>query len=99
MKLKIRTHKDAFKAWLAPDKYEIDYKEDCVFCQLKHRKQNATCFTNCSVHLACLYRDELSTTEKKDIAQYVLRHCKNWRVENIRSIIKERMKVMGCEFI
>lgn len=96
MKKEILTHKDAFKAFLAPGKYEVDLGESCVFCQLKRTKGGAradSCIPYCSVHKAC---SSISYDgDQKKLVRYILRYCKNWRIENIQRLLIKKMKAMG----
>ena len=96
MKKKIRTHKDAFQAYLAPGKYGIDPEESCVFCQLKNNRYGtglSTCSKYCSVQPACIVVDD--GAEQKKLIRYVLRYCKEWRVKNIRRLVIKKMEAMG----
>jgi len=96
MKKKIRTHKDAFRAYLTPEKYEIDPEESCVFCQLKNNNYNRgfiACEKYCSVASACIVVDD--GAEQKKLIRYVLRYCKEWRVKNIRRLVIKKMEAMG----
>ena len=94
---KIRTQKDAFKAFLAPEKYEINENEACVFCQLKHARGIScceSCTPYCSVDPACSvieFRDE------EKLVRYVLRYCKDWRLKNIQRLVIKKVKAMGYE--
>ena len=96
-RLKImRTHEDAFKAYLAPEKYEVDDDEICVFCQLKHSKGlvgTDTCATDCAVDPAC--GAGMDTDDDYELVRYVLRYCKDWRVKNIQGLVRKKVKAMG----
>ena len=94
---KIRTHKDAFQAFLAPAQYEIDDEEECVFCQLdtvRHPGELCSCEKYCSVWPAC---DKPNYQDKFKLVRYVLRYCKDWRIGNIRRLINKKLKAMGYE--
>ncbi len=100
--LKIKTHKDAFKAFLAPEKYGLD-KWTCAFCEApKH---------NCGKCVVEFYCDDgnepdfpfvwphIERPDRIKISRFVLRNCKTWRRENIERVARKKATALGYEFI
>lgn len=96
--LKIRTHKDAFKAFLAPEKY--DAAGDCVFCIAA----NDDC-AKCTIGFICGHQWDfpfiwpaILIPDKSTIARYILRTCKDWGRKNIERVARKKAIALGYKF-
>ena len=96
--LKIRTHKDAFKAYLAPEKYDHD---GCVFCY--HTDYSCD---KCVVEFYCYWKSEIGPYEWPDIPdedrakiiRYLLRTCKKWGRSEIERLARKKAIALAYKF-
>lgn len=92
--LKIRTHKDAFEAFLAPEKY------GCVFCDGPHTRCNL-----CPVFFYCCRQPingftwpDISRSHKREIVKYIIRNCQKWSLKNIERVARKKAIALGYAF-
>lgn len=101
--MKIKTHRDTFEAFLAPDKYEYRH---CPFCEFMTDTNDGDC-NKCPVEFYCddsgvavfpFVWDYIEPGDKVKIIRYVLRNCKNWRRENIERVARKKAIDLGYKF-
>jgi len=96
--LKKKTHKDAFKAFLAPEKYE---ESSCGFCD----EVWGNC-DDCAIQFYCErgYSDingvrwpTISFKRKREIIRYVLRYCRKWDQASIERVARKKAIALGVK--
>lgn len=94
--LKIRTHKDAFKAYLAPEKYEQE--TSCSFCDHVGSKSCSTCVVEFYCCSDATGWPLLSDDDERKVIRYLLRNLKKWGRREIERLARKKAIALGYKF-